>query len=74
MTLDTDPYFNPDAIAFCQEQPFSMPGEQTFHQRKLTDKNPLLRLKPGFETSETFTILFETTLGKAFDEMQNWKR
>lgn len=74
MTLDTDPYFNPDAIAFCQEQPFSMPGEQTFHQRKLTEKNPLLRLKPGFETSETFTILFETTLGKALDEMQNWKR
>ena len=74
MTLDTDPYFNPDAIAFCQEQPISMPGEQTFHQRKLTEKNPLLRLKPGFETSETFTILFETTLGKALDEMQNWKR
>ena len=74
MTLDTDPYFNPDAIAFCQEQPFSMPGEQTFHQRKLTEKNPLLRLKPGFETSETFTILFETALGKALDEMQNWKR
>lgn len=74
MTLDTDPYFNPDAIAFFQEQPFSMPGEQTFHQRKLTEKNPLLRLKPGFETSETFTILFETTLGKALDEMQNWKR
>ena len=38
MTLDTDPYFNPDAIAFCQEQPFSMPGEQTFHQRKLAEK------------------------------------
>ena len=74
MTLDTDPYFNPDAIAFCQAQPFSMPGEQTFHQRKLAEKNPLLRLKPGFETSETFTILFETTLGKALDEMQNWKR
>ena len=74
MTLDTDPSFNHDAIAFCQEQPFSMPGEQTFHQRKLTEKNPLLRLKPGFETSETFTILFETTLGKALDEMQNWKR
>ena len=66
MTLDTDPYFNPDAIAFCQEQ--------TFHQRKLAEKNPLLRLKPGFETSETLTILFETTLGKALDEMQNWKR
>ncbi|MBS6237349.1 MAG: DUF3874 domain-containing protein [Bacteroides sp.] len=74
MTLDVTPYFNPDAIPFCQEQPFSMPGEQTFHQRKLMEKNPLLRLKPGFETSETFTILFETALGRALDEMENWKR
>ena len=41
MTLDVTPYFNPDAIPFCQEQPFSMPGEQTFHQRKLMEKNPL---------------------------------
>ena len=74
MTLDTDPYFNPDAIPFCQEQPFSMPGEQTFQQRKLAERNPLLRLKPGFETSETFTILFETALSKALDEMHDWKR
>lgn len=74
MTLDTDPYFNPDAIPFCQEQPFSMPGEQTFQQRKLAERNPLLRLKPGFETSETFTILFETALSRALDEMQDWKR
>ena len=51
-----------------------MPGEETFHQRQLTEKNPLLRLKPGYETSQTCTLLFETALGKAMDEMDEWKR
>lgn len=74
MTLDAYPYFNPQAIPFCLEQPFGMPGEETFHQRQLTEKNPLLRLKPGYETSQTCTLLFETALGKAMDEMDEWKR
>lgn len=74
MTLDAYPYFNPQAIPFCLEQPFGMPGEETFRQRQLTEKNPLLRLKPGYETSQTFTLLFETTLSKALNEMEEWKR
>lgn len=74
MTLDVHPYFNPQAIPFCQEQPFGMPGEQTFRQRQLTEKNPLLRLEPSFETSQTFTLLFETSLAKALQEMEHWKR
>ena len=74
MTLDAYPYFNPQAIPFCLEQPFGMPGEETFRQRQLTEKNPLSRLKPGYETSQTFTLLFETTLSKALNEMEEWKR
>lgn len=74
MTLDATPCFNSKATPFCLEQPLDMPGEQTFRQRQLAEKNPLKRLKPGFETSQTFTLLFETALGKAFDEMEDWKR
>ena len=74
MTVDAYPYFNRQAIPFCLEQPFGMPGEETFRQRQLTEKNPLLRLKPGYETSQTFTLLFETTLSKALNEMEEWKR
>lgn len=74
MTLDAYPYFNRQAIPFCLEQPFGMPGEETFRQRQLTEKNPLSRLKPGYETSQTFTLLFETTLSKALNEMEEWKR
>ena len=67
MTLDESPYYNPDAVPFCLEQPLMMPGEETFRQRKLGEKNPLLRLQPGYESAQTFTssektILYSTAL------------
>ena len=74
MTLDERPYYNPESVAFCLEQPLSMPGEQTFGQRKLAEDNPLQRLQPGYETSQTLTLLFETALNKALDEVENWNR
>ncbi|MGYP000890223744 len=74
MTLDETPYFAPDAVPFCLEQPVTMPGERTFNQRKLAENNPLKRLQPGFDSSQTFTLLFETALGRALDEVENWQR
>lgn len=59
MTLDETPYFAPDAVPFCLEQPVTMPGERTFNQRKLAENNPLKRLQPGFDSSQTFTLLFK---------------
>lgn len=52
MTLDESPYYNPDAVPFCLEQPLAMPGEETFRQRKQGEKNLLLRLKPGYESAK----------------------
>ena len=74
MTLDETPYFAPDAVPFCLEQPVTMPGEQTFSQHRLAEKNPLKRLQPGFESSHTFTLLFEAALNRALDEVENWRR
>ncbi len=74
MTLDERPYLNVDAVPFCLEQPLTMPGEQTFRQHRLTDKNPLQRLQPGFEASQTFTLLFEAALNRALDETEDWQR
>ena len=74
MTLDTRPCHHPDAVPFCLEQPLAMPGEQTFRERKQTEANPLQRLQPGYEASQTFTMLFEAALGKALDEMEHWRR
>ncbi|WP_370793913.1 BT4734/BF3469 family protein [Bacteroides stercorirosoris] len=74
MTLDEQPEYNLAAVSFCLEQPFSMPGEETFRQRRLAEKNPLLRMEPGYETSQTFVMLFESALDKAFRELENWRR
>lgn len=52
MTLDESPYYNPDAVPFCLEQPLAMPGEETFRQRKQGEKNLLLRLQPGYESAK----------------------
>ena len=73
MTLDETPYFAPDAVPFCLEQPVTMPGEQTFGQHRLAEKNPLKRLQPGYESSQTFTFLFEAALNRALDEVENWR-
>ena len=52
MTLDESPYYNPDAVPFCLEQPLAMPGEETFRQRKQGEKNLLLRLQPGYDSAK----------------------
>ena len=74
MTLDDSPYYNPDAVPFCLEQPLVMPGEETFRERKQGEKNPLLRLEPCYESSRTFKKVFEAALNRAFQEMEDWRR
>ena len=74
MTLDGYPYYNPAAVPFCLEQPLGMPEEENFRQRKLAEKNPLLRLHPDSKASDTFAILFESALDRAFRELDGWKR
>ena len=74
MTLDEAPYYNPDAVPFCLEQPLSMAGEETFRQRKQGEKNLLSRLQPGYESSRTFKKIYEAALNRALQEMENWKR
>lgn len=74
MTLDPMPYYNPDAVPFCLEQPLAMPGEQTFRERRMAEGNPLQRLQPGYETSQTFTMMFEAVLRRAFEEVERWRR
>ena len=31
-------------------------------------------MQPGFDSSQTFTLLFEAALGRALDEVENWQR
>ena len=74
MTLDEQPYYNPAATTFCLEQPFAIPGETTFKEQKQAETNPLLRMQPGYSSSDTFSMLFEAALNRSFDGLTNWKR
>ena len=74
MTLDARPYYNADAMAFCLEQPTAMPEEKTFSQQRMAEKNPLMRMKPGVESYQTMSLLFETALNNALGEMEDWCR
>lgn len=74
MTLDESPYYNPDAIPFCLPQPLAMPEEETFRQHRQSEKNPLARMAPGYETAKNFRLLYEAALNRALREMEHWKR
>ena len=74
MTVDEQPYYSPTAVAFCLEQPFAIPGETTFKEQKQAETNPLLRMQPGYSSSDTFSMLFEAALNRSFDGLTNWKR
>lgn len=74
MTVDKNPYYNPSAVAFCQEQPFSLPAEDDYRQRKQAESNPLLRMSPGYMASDTCAMLFEAALDRAFQNLDNWHR
>lgn len=73
MTLDEVPYYNPSAVPFCLEQPFALPGEQTFRQRNRGKGNALERMKPGAETLQTLARMYQSARARALDEMENWK-
>lgn len=74
MSVDGRPYYNPSALPFCMEQPFAMPDEETFRQRKRAESNPLLRIEPGSPASDDLAVRFEAALNRAFGELEGWKR
>lgn len=73
MTLDEVPYYNPSAVPFCLEQPFALPDEQTFRQRKREKESPLERMKSGTETLQTLARMYQSARARALDEIENWK-
>lgn len=74
MTVDEQPYYSPTAVAFCLEQPCALPSEDNYRQRKQQESNPLLRMTPGYEVADTYNLLFEAALDRAFRDLDNWRR
>ena len=73
MTLDEQPYHNPASVPFCMEQPLALPHEETFRERKQNSETPLERMTPGYETSQTFALMYQSARKRALEEMENWK-
>ncbi len=74
MSVDERLYYNPTAAPFCLEQPHEVQDEATYRQRRQAEKNPLLRMEPGYKTSDTLALLFEAALDRTFSELTDWKR
>lgn len=74
MTVDERIYYNPSAVPFCLEQPLTLPDEEKDPWMRQPDENPYMRLKPGGGAILTFSMLYETALARAFDELPAWQR
>lgn len=67
--LSYDPalYYNPQAVAATMEQPLQQEQEITYQEAKQQLSDPLLRQMPGHERSRIISLLYETSLKKAFE-------
>lgn len=72
-THDTDPYFNPQSLPIYLDQPFEMPGDTTYREQVDAERSPYRRMTPGYASYNTFGLLFETALHKAFEGIDGWQ-
>lgn len=69
LSFDPETLYRPDSIQFYLAQPASMPNEQTYREAVQTEKSPLTRALPGYETEDALLMLFEAALQKTFTEL-----
>ncbi len=74
MTVDENPYYHPEAAAFCLEQPVSLSDGTSFHEQKLAEKNPIARMELTCDSYHTLTVMFQAALKRALDTLENWRR
>lgn len=69
LSFDSEALYRPDSVQFYLAQPVSMPDEQTHREAVQTEKSPLWRAVPGYETEEACILLFEAALQKTYTEL-----
>lgn len=70
MTFDPTLYHNPEAVAIRIEQPLRMPEERpSFNEAQQTVDDPLMRLLPGYERYHVISVLFDTCLWDAVNQI-----
>ncbi len=74
MTVDEAPYYHPDAVAFCMEQPARLSDGTSFREQKLAEENPLARMGLTYDSYHTLTVMFQAALRRALETLENWRR
>lgn len=69
LSFDPELLYRPNSIQFYLAQPLSMPDEETHREAVQTEKSPLTRAVPGYETEEACIMLFEAAVQKTYTEL-----
>lgn len=70
LSYDPDMMVRPDSVQFYLSQPMAMPDELTYREAVQSEKSPLARAIPGFDSEDAFSMLFEAALGKAYADLE----
>lgn len=70
LSFDPEIKFRPDAVPFYLTQPAGMPEELSYREAVRTEKSPLTRAVPGYDTEQAIFMLFEAALKKARMEIR----
>lgn len=69
LSYDPELMYRPDAVPFYLSQPMGMPAELTYREAVRSEKSPLTRAVPGYETEKAVLMLFEAALAKTHEEI-----
>lgn len=75
LSYDPEPYYHPDSIPFYLTQPTALPDSTISPKTAPGNQSPLERAVPGYDIQSAIGLLYEASLRKTFEEMEEgWKR
>ncbi len=66
---DPELMYRPDSVPFYLSQPAGMPEELSYREAVRSEKSPLTRAVPGYDTNKAAFMLFEAALRKTREEI-----
>lgn len=69
LSFDPEIMYRPDSVPFYLSQPAAMPSEMSYQEAKYSEKSPLTRAVPGYDSERAAYMLFEAALRKTREEI-----
>lgn len=69
LSFDPEIMYRPDSVPFYLSQPAAMPSEMSYQEAKYSEKSPLTRAIPGYDSERAAYMLFEAALRKTREEI-----